>query len=108
MKISELKNDKLRSSFLEDHENTERGWMLWLKNDLINRRIWRYNLPDGSSIYAEDELMTFEFPVKVQSWHTIRWYLRSLEQDVSGAPFADSLSSKTLLMVKLKDLQYDR
>lgn len=106
MKLDELRNEKHRTEFLDDHTNVENGWILWAKNELINRKIWRYNLPDGSSIFAEDELITYRYPDEHTEWHTFRWYFRTLEQDVSGVPFADSMCSKSMIKVRLKELQY--
>ena len=90
-----FKNDKERISFLEDRKGE--GWYCWKEDDDLNRRLFRYDLPDCALI-GEEQLQTFTYPKKHIEWSVIRWYII---KDWHGL-FADQVASRTLALQELK------
>ena len=98
--ILKLKNDKERNAFLEDYRNMDNGWYLWKDDGDLNRRWWRYDLPD-CALVVEERLQTIEWPKVcakrlVKNWYIIRdWHL----------PFEDGSASRTLAIAEIKRVQ---
>ena len=95
--MKKFKNDKERIMFLEDYRNESNGWYLWIENNDIDRRWWRYDLPDCSLI-VEEQLQTFTWPKTKQEWRVHKWFIIHDWH----LPFADGSASKSLALIELK------
>ena len=91
-----FKNDKERIAFLENR-SAEDGWYLWKEDHDLRRRWMRFDLPD-CALVVEEQLQTFRWPDKHQTWSVIHWYII---KDWHGL-FADQVASRTLALAELK------
>ena len=102
-KLLELKNDKQRLAFLDDYTNTENGWYLWKYDDDLQRRWWRYDLPDCAMIVEEDQ-QTFTWPNVRIEWRKRDWFIiRDWSQNTKT--FRDQQASRTLALAEIKRVQ---
>ena len=92
-----FRNDKERGAFLEDYRNEKNGWYLWKKDDEINRKMWRRDLPDCALI-VEEQQVTYRWPDKHVAWAVSHWYLISDWH----IPFADGQVSRSQALEKIK------
>lgn len=92
-----LKNDKERIAFLEDYRNLDHGWYPWKEDGDLQRRMWRLDLP-GCAIIVEEQLQTFEWPRKHETWNVKHWYVVSDWK----RPFANNTASRFLALAALK------
>jgi hypothetical protein len=99
-----FKNDKERIAFLDDFRNIDNGWILWKKDDYLNRRWWRLNLLDGIAFVVEEQLRTYDWPNRHTSWTVMHWYI--IED--TEKPFGDNVASKTMALAKLKEIMKKR
>ena len=101
MDLKALRNDKERIAFLEDYTNEGNGWKLWKGDTDLQRRMWRYDLPD-CMLVVEEEKTTIIYPKEQQEWIARNWYIA---YDMSGAvPFADYRASRTMALFKIKEI----
>lgn len=98
--MRKFKNDIERKQFLDDYRNEQNGWFLWKNDDDLERRWWRYDLPDGTSLIVEEEKETFHWPNKHIKWEARCWYV-ALWKNV---PFSDYRASKTQALAKIKEI----
>lgn len=102
-KLLELKNDKQRLAFLDDYTNKENGWYLWKYDDDLQRRWWRYDLPDCALIVEEDQ-QTFTWPNVRIEWRKRDWFIiRDWSQNTKT--FRDQQASRTLALAEIKRVQ---
>ena len=102
-KLLELKNDKQRLAFLDDYTNEENGWYLWKYDDDLQRRWWRYDLPDCALIVEEDQ-QTFTWPNVRIEWRKRDWFIiRDWSQNTKT--FRDQQASRTLALAEIKRVQ---
>ena len=101
--MKKFKNDKERIAFLEDYRNEQNGWTLWKSDDVLQRRWWRYGLPDGSSFVVEEQLLTFNWPDTHTAWSTIHWYI--MPDWTEAFVFGDCVASRSLALKKIKELE---
>lgn len=102
-KLLELKNDKQRLAFLDDYTNKENGWYLWKYDDDLQRRWWRYDLPDCALIVEEDQ-QTFTWPNVRIEWRKRDWFIiRDWSQKYKT--FRDQQASRTLALAEIKRIQ---
>lgn len=99
-----FRNDKERIAFLEDYRNTENGWILWKQDEDLERRMWRYNLPDGAALIVEEQELTCNYLTVHSRWFVIHWYIVESGEDYYSKHFGDWVASKTLALNKLKEL----
>ena len=102
-KLLELKNDKQRLAFLDDYTNTENNWYCWKYDDDLQRRWWRYDLPDCALIVEEDQ-QTFTWPEKQVKPRVVNWFIIRDWTFKSGT-FRDQQASKTLALAEIKRVQ---
>lgn len=100
MNIRNLKNDKERIAFLEDYRNMDNGWDLWKFDDDLQRRMWMIRLSGGVIFVVEEQLRTFSYPEKHESWSVMHWYI--IEDPT--AIFGDCVASKSMALAKLKEV----
>lgn len=100
MNIRNLKNDKERIAFLEDYRNMDNGWDLWKFDDDLQRRMWMFRLSAGVIFFVEEQLRTFSYPEKHESWSVMHWYI--IEDPT--AIFGDCVASKSMALAKLKEV----
>lgn len=100
MNIRNLKNDKERIAFLEDYRNMDNCWNLWKFDDDLQRRIWMLRLSAGVIFVVEEQLRTFSYPDKHESWSVMHWYI--IEDPT--AIFGDCVASKSMALTKLKEV----
>lgn len=101
--MEKFKNDKERIAFLEDYRNEQNGWALWKSDDVLQRRWWRYGLPDGSSFVVEEQLLTLHWPDTHTAWSTIHWYI--MPDWTEAFIFGDCVASRSLALKKIKELE---
>lgn len=102
-KLLELKNDKQRLAFLDDYTNEENGWYLWKYDDDLQRRWWRYDLPDCALIVEEDQA-TLHYPNLHTGWIIENWFIiRDWSQKYKT--FRDQQASRTLALAEIKRVQ---
>ena len=100
--MEKFKNDRERIAFLEDYRNTEREWYLWKEDDDLDRRWWRYDLPE-SALIVEEQKRIHTWPDKHIAWDVIHWYIIT---DQSGnTPFGDQVASRTMALTYIKKLE---
>lgn len=87
-----LKNDKERLAFL-DARTRATGWYLWKEDSDLQRKWWRFDLPDCSLI-VEEQLITYSYPETHVSTNILHWYII---KDWHGL-FADQVASRTLAL----------
>lgn len=102
-KLLELKNDKQRLAFLDDYTNKENGWYLWKYDDDLQRRWWRYDLPDCALIVEEDD-QTFNWPEKQVKPRVVNWFIIR-DWTFKSRTFRDQQASKTLALAEIKRVQ---
>lgn len=98
--MQKFKNDIERKQFLDDYRNEQSGWFLWKNDDDLERRWWRYDLPDGTSLIVEEEKETFHWPNKHIKWEARCWYVAEWK----NVPFSDYRASKTQALAKIKEI----
>ena len=102
-KLLELKNDKQRIAFLDDYTNKENGWYLWKYDDDLQRRWWRYDLPDCALIVEEDQ-QTFTWPnVRIECLKRDWFIIRDWSQKYKT--FRDQQASRTLALAEIRRVQ---
>ena len=102
-KLLELKNDKQRLAFLDDYTNTENGWYCWKYDEDLQRRWWRYDLPDCALIVEEDQT-TLHWPNIHIGWCRMGWFIiRDWSQ--GAKTFRDQQASRTLALAEIKRVQ---
>lgn len=98
-----LRNDKQRTAFLDDYTNAENGWYLWKYDDDLQRRWWRYDLPDCALIVEEDQ-QTFNWPDTRIDWCARNWFIiRDWSQRFKT--FRDQAASRTMALAEIKRVQ---
>ena len=98
-----FKNDKERIAFLEDYRNGENGWYLWKSDPEIDRRWWRYDLPDCALIVEEDR-QTFEWPKRRVEWRVVNWFIIK-DWTLKDKTFRDQVGSRSMALAELKRCQ---
>ena len=94
--MKKFKNDKERILFLEERR-TEDGWRLWRADELLDRRMWRYDMP-GAALIVEEIEQTIHWPKDHVEWTVDGWYIMK----DGDFPFADWRASRTLALQELK------
>ena len=94
-----VKNDKERIEFLEERREQD-GWYLWKEDDDLNRKWWRFDLPD-CALVVEERLQTIHWPDDHQKWIESRWYIIKDWH----LPFEDGAGSRTMALAELKRCQ---
>ena len=102
-KLLELKNDKQRLAFLDDYTNKENGWYLWKYDDDLQRRWWRYDLPDCALIVEEDD-QTFNWPEKQVKPRVVNWFIIR-DWNFQDQTFRDQQASRSLALAEIKRVQ---
>lgn len=101
--MKKFKNDKERIAFLEDYRNEQNGWHLWKHDEDLQRKWWRQDLPDGSSLIVEEQQQTFQWPATHVTWIVVHWFV---VEDWSGtACFADYTGSRSMALQKIKEIE---
>ena len=98
-----FKNDKERIAFLEDYTNEDNGWYLWKHDEDLQRRWWRFDLPDCALIVEED-MMTFEYPEKRVDWYIHNWFIIK-DWTFSEKTFRDQVASRSMALRELKRVE---
>ena len=98
-----FKNDKERIAFLEDYRNEENGWYLFKEIEDMQRRWWRFDLPDCALIVEEDR-MTFEWPERHVGWYIRNWFIIK-DWTFSEETFRDQVASRSMAMRELKRVE---
>ena len=99
--MKKFKNDKERIAFLEDYRNEANGWQLWKQDDDMQRRCYRFDMPDGSALIVEEELVVFRYPKLRLDWNVMnRYHITDW-----GKPFGDQKASKTMMLSMIKELE---
>ena len=97
-----FKNDKERIAFLEDYRNEDNGWYLWKEDSDLQRRWWRYDLPDRALI-VEEQTRTYHWPDTRIEWSIVHWFVIT---DWTGEiPFGDQVGSRSMALVALKEVE---
>lgn len=105
-----FKNDKERTEFLENYRDAERGWRLWKGDTDRQVRIFRNDIAPDLCLVVEEQLLTFEWPKKHQSWAVRDRYI--INWDETGDVFArgmltfgDQRASRSQQLAALKEYQ---
>lgn len=98
-----FKNDKQRIAFLEDYWNKSNGWYIWKDYADIQRRFWRYDLPDCALIVEEDR-RTFTWPEKHIEWSICNWFIIT-DWTLSEKTFRDQQASRSMALRELKRVE---
>ena len=99
--MKKYKNDKERIAFLEDYRNEENGWYLWKEDQDLQRRWWRYDMPEGSLIVEEEE-RTFTWPKPHRTWSVLKWFIVN---DWKDTPIGDQSGSRSQALMKIKEIE---
>ena len=96
-----LKNDKERLAFLDNYKCEWFGWYLWKEDPDLQRKWYRFDLPEGS-IIVEEQRITYQYPEPHVDTSILHWYII---RDWNGL-FADQVASRTqaLQLIKKSDL----
>lgn len=98
-----FKNDKQRIAFLDDYWNKENGWYIWKEDSEIQRRWWRYDLPDCALIVEEDR-QTFMWPDKRVEWRIVHWFIIK-DWSFKEKTFRDQVASRSMALKELKRIE---
>ena len=98
-----FKNDKERISFLEDYRNEEKGWYLFREIEDMQRRWWRFDLPDCALIVEEDK-RTYHYPKKHVTWDPVNWFIIS-DWTFSEKTFRVQVASRSMALRELKRVE---
>ena len=98
-----FKNDKERIAFLEDCRNKEKGWYIFREIEDMQRRWWRFDLPDCALIVEEDQ-QTFEWPEKHIEWSICNWFIIS-DLTFSEKTFGAQVASRSMALRELKRVE---
>ena len=98
-----FKNDKERIAFLENYRNTDNGWYLWKEDAEIDRRWWRFDLPDCALIVEEDR-RTLLWPKPRQKWFVVNWFIIK-DWTFQDKTFRDQAGSRSMALAELKRCQ---
>ena len=98
-----FKNDKERIAFLEDYRNGENGWYCWKNDAEIDRRWWRYDLPDCALI-VEEGRQTFEWPKRRVEWRVVNWFIIK-DWTFKDKTFRDQVGSRSMALAEIKRCQ---
>ena len=98
-----FKNDKERIAFLEDYRNEENDWYLFKEIEDMQRRWWRFDLPDCALIVEEDR-QTFTWPEKHIEWSIYNWFIIS-DWTFSEKTFRDQVASRSMALRELKRVE---
>ena len=98
-----FKNDRERIAFLEDYRNTDNGWSLWKEDPDLQRRWWRFDLPDCSLIVEEDQ-KTFTWPSPRVEWSIVHWFIIK-DWKFSTKTFRDQVACRSMALKEIKRIE---
>lgn len=98
-----FKNDKERIAFLEDYRNEEKGWYLFKEIEDMQRRWWRFDLPDCALIVEEDQV-TLHYPNLHIDWMIENWFIIT-DWTFSEKTFRDQVASRSMALRELKRVE---
>ena len=98
-----FKNDKQRIAFLVDYQNKKSGWYIWKEDSELQRRWWRFDLPDCALIVEEDQ-RTYEWPDTRVEWAVVHWYIIK-DWTFKKKTFRDQVGSRSEALRELRRIE---
>lgn len=91
-----LKNMEERKAYVNDYKT----WGIFADVPKLSMRVYRKELPDGSSIYATEFMARASYPSKEYKWGSAHFQL--VEKDGHYKPVWDSISTIIEHMMRIK------
>lgn len=100
--LPQLKNNDQRAAFIDAYET----WTLWIDNQEIGERYYRYDLPDGTSFVIKTyHSMLYDWKADVAMRYKEGYGANEEYLLESGKFFRDCRANRTTLIEKLKEIQ---
>lgn len=98
-----FRNEKERKEFVENYHGA--GWQMWKGDEDLSRYWWRCEIADNLFLVIEEQLETYNFPIRHEKLRPMRYYITP---EIIEPPFSDYVVSKTQVIEKLKELDMIR